>query len=69
MRVRKASEEELVGKRIVTARHGRIDRSPDDEGYQCGRCGFVLVVTGAVASDPLAAFCCPFCGAHTVRAD
>ena len=65
MRVRMVGYEELAGKRIVAARYGSLDRAPDDVGFQCGTCSFVLEVTAAVAADPLAAFRCPHCGQHS----
>lgn len=69
MRVRKAAIEELDARRMVAARYADLARSPDDEGFECPGCGFVLVVTLSVAGDSRASFCCPMCGTKCVRAE
>jgi hypothetical protein len=67
MRVRRAPAEVLAERTVIPARHGRITRAADDEGFLCPTCSFVLVVTRELADDPLSAFCCPQCSGYSVR--
>ena len=73
MRVRKkATPVELRWKRLQEARLASLARryrSADDESFQCGACGAQIEVTAALASDPLAVFCCPHCREWSVRAE